>query len=751
MKKTTTIVLLLLAVASLSAQSKKPVYLDSTKPIELRVKNVLSLMTLKEKVGQLNLETFVNENDTKNDLSDKIKKGDVGSILKSNGVKNNLRLQKVAVEQTRLGIPLMFEEDVIHGYRTIFPSPLGESASWNLDNIEKSASIAAKEASASGIHLTYAPMVDISYDPRWGRILEGAGEDPYYASFVAAARVKGFQGTNLASGQNVMACVKHFAGYGAALAGRDYNIADFSERTLREIYLPPFRAAINAGVGSVMTAYSAYDGVPATANKKLLIDILRRELGFDKMLITDWATINNLVKIGIASDEKEAVLMAINSGVDVDMTSGLYLKHLEALIAEGKINIKSIDKAVERVLIAKFKLGLFDDPYKFFNEQREKETLLSPDHLEFARKSARECMVLLKNDNKILPLNKSIKKIAVIGPLANRQKDLLSWWGGNYSQGKPDEVISVLEGLKKSVNSYVEINYAEGVKLDGFDPKGLELIPEAVKLASESDLVILVVGEEYWMSGEGGSISNINLPGIQDELVNAIANTGKPIVSVLVNGRPFDIQNLTNKSMAVLEAWQPGTMGGLGVADILLGKYNPSGKLTVSFPINTGQIPIYYNYKRTSHDATGEALKNRWVNKYLDIPTTPLFPFGYGLSYTTFVYSNLILSKQIITEKDELVIDVDVTNTGKIFGEEVVQLYIGDIVSSVSRPLKELKGFRKIGLDPNEKKVVSFIVKKDDLSFYNQNMKWVAEPGKFNIMVGASSEDIRLNGSVELK
>ena len=751
MKKVSSIVVLLIAVASLSAQSKKPVYLDSSQPIELRVKSILSLMTLKEKVGQLNLETFVNENDSKNDLSEKIRRGEVGSILKSNGAKKNLGLQKVAVEQTRLGIPIIFQEDVIHGYRTIFPTPLGESASWNLENIEKSASIAAKEASASGIHLTYAPMVDISYDPRWGRILESAGEDPFYASFVAAARVKGFQGTNLASGQNVMACVKHFAGYGSALAGRDYNITDFSERTLREIYLPPFKAAINAGVGSLMTAYSTYDGVPATANKKLLNGILREELGFDKIVITDWQTINNLLKIGIASDEKEAVLMAINAGVDMDMTSGLYLKNLEALLAEGKVNSNSIDKAVERVLIAKFKLGLFDNPYKFFDEKREKETLLKPEHLEFARKSARECMVLLKNENSILPIQKNIKKIAVIGPLATRTRDMFSWWGGKYSQAKDEDVVTLLEAIKKSVDASVTITYAEGIKLDGFEPKGLDLIPAAVKIASEADLVILAVGEEYWMSGEAGSISNIDLPGAQNDLIKAISKTGKPIVSVLFNGRPYDIQNLTKNSNAVLEAWFPGTMGGLAVADILFGKYNPSGKLTVTFPINTGQIPIYYNYKRTSHDATGEALKGRWVNKYLDIPTTPLFPFGYGLSYTTFTYSNLRLSKQIITEKDELVIDVDVTNTGKVFGEEVVQMYIGDDVSSVSRPAKELKGFRKIGLQPNEKKVVSFIVKKEDLSFYNQDMKWVAEPGKFTIMVGASSADIRLNTSVELK
>lgn len=712
---------------------------------------LISKMTLEEKIGQLNLATYVNENNTTNSLNDQIKRGEVGSILKSNGVKNNLPLQKIAVEQTRLGIPLLFEEDVIHGYKTIFPSPLGESAGWNLPTIEKSASIAAREAAASGIHLTYAPMVDISNDPRWGRIVEGAGEDPYYASLVASARVKGFQGKDLSSGQNVMACVKHFAGYGAALAGRDYNIADFSERTLREIYLPPFKAAINAGVGSVMSAYSAFDGIPATANQKLLKDILRKELGFDGMLVTDWETVRNLVKIGTAANEKEAVLQSINAGVDVDMTSGLFLKHLKELVQEGKISIDVIDQAVKRVLIAKYKLGLFDDPYRFFNLKREKETLMNAEHLEFARKAARECMVLLKNQDQTLPFNKSIKKIAVIGPLANRKKDLLSWWGGNYSQWKSEEVISVLDGLKKSADSSVEIRYAEGVKLDGFEPKGQDLIPEAVKLASESDVVILVVGEEFSMSGEAGSISNINLPGAQEELLNAVAATGKPLVTVLINGRPFDIQNVTAKSNAVLEAWQPGTMGGLAVADILLGKYNPSGKLTVTFPRNTGQIPIYYNYKRTSHDVNETNKTVRWTNKYLDIPITPLFPFGYGLSYTQFTYSNLALSNSAIQSNQSLEVSVEVSNTGKMDGEEVIQLYVGDDVSSLARPAKELKGFAKIFLKQGEKKTVNFTLTPTDFSFYNKDMKWVLEPGTFSIMIGASSEDIKFTKKLSIQ
>ncbi|WP_291100555.1 MULTISPECIES: beta-glucosidase BglX [unclassified Flavobacterium] len=724
---------------------------QNTSTMEKKANALIQKMTLEEKVGQLNLATYVNENNTTNSLSDKIKRGEVGSILKSNGAENNFQLQKIAVEQSRLGIPLIFEEDVIHGYKTIFPSPVGESAGWNLETIEKSASIAAKEASASGIHLTYAPMVDITNDPRWGRIVEGAGEDPYYASFVAAARVRGFQGKDLSSGQNVMACVKHFAGYGAALAGRDYNIADFSERTLREIYLPPFKAAINAGVGSVMSAYSAYDGIPATANQKLLKEILRKELGFNGMLITDWETVRNLVKIGVAANEKEAVLLSINAGVDVDMTSGLFLKHLKELVQEGKVSISVIDKAVQRVLIAKYKLGLFDNPYKFFDVKREKETLMCAEHLEFARKAARECMVLLKNENQLLPLNKSIKKIAVIGPLANRKKDLLSWWGGTYSQGKPEDVISVLDGLKQSVDSSVEINYAEGVKLDGFEPKGLELIPEAVKLASESDVVILVVGEEFWMSGEAGSISNINLPGAQEELINAISKTGKPIVSVIINGRPFDIQNITSKSSSVLEAWQPGTMGGFAVADILLGKYNPSGKLTVSFPRNMGQIPIFYNYKRTSHDVNESNKNVRWTNKYLDIPITPLFPFGYGLSYTEFTYSNLKLSSPIINPNQSVNVSVEVSNTGNVAGEEVIQLYVGDDVSSVSRPAKELKGFAKISLKQGEKQVVNFILTPKDFSFYNKDMKWVLEPGTFSIMVGASSADIKFTEKLSIK
>lgn len=724
---------------------------QSDKQMDTKVAALLSKMTLAEKVGQLNLATYVNENNTTNSLESLIKRGAVGSILKSNGAMTNLKLQKIAVEGTRLGIPLMFQEDVIHGYKTIFPSPLGEAASWNLENIEKSASIAAKEAAAGGIHMTYAPMVDITFDPRWGRIIEGAGEDPYYGSLVAAARVKGFQGTDMKSGKNVMACVKHFAGYGAALAGRDYNIADFSERTLRELYLPPFKAAIDEGAGSLMTAYSAFDGVPASANKKLLTDILRKELGFKNLVITDWETINNLVKIGAAPDQKQAALQAIDAGSELDMTSGIYLKYLEELVNEGKVDSKVIDTAVKHVLEAKYKLGLFDNPYAFFDAKREKETLLNKAHLEFARKAARESMVLLQNNNKVLPLGANVKKIAVIGPLANAKKDMLSWWGGYYSQGKAEDVVSLLEGLKQSVDSSVVISYAEGVKLDGFEPKGLELIPEAVALAKVSDVVILAVGEQYWMSGEGASISNITLPGGQEKLIEAIATTGKPIVTVLFSARPYDLQLVSKVSSAVLEAWMPGTMAGLAVSDVLLGKYNPSGKLTITFPINTGQIPINYNYKRTSHDVNDSNKTVRWTNKYLDIPITPLYPFGYGLSYTSFEYSNLKLSGNLINSGENITISVDITNTGKIFGEEVVQLYLADLVSSVTRPGRELKGFSKIGLAPGEKKTVKIVIEPKDMSFYNKDMKWVLEPGTFKVMIGASSSDIKLSEDFTVK
>jgi beta-glucosidase len=750
-KKLITLFIYLVPILSFAQTNQQSIYKNPKASAEERAKDLLSKLTLKEKIGQLNLVTYVNENNTTNKMDDKVKRGEVGSILKSNGAKNNLVIQKIAVEQTRLGIPIIFQEDVIHGYRTIFPVPLGESASWNLDRISETASIAAKEASAGGIRLTYAPMVDISHDPRWGRISEGAGEDPFYGSLVAAARVRGFQGTDLTSTASLMACVKHYAGYGAALAGRDYNIEGFSERTLRETYLPPFKAAIDAGVGSLMSAYTAYDCIPASANSFLLKDILRNELGFKNMVITDWETTKNLMKIGVVANAEEAVKMSINAGVDVDMTSELFVKNLEKLVEKGEVKVASIDEAVTRVLRAKFDLGLFDHPYKYLDEKREKEVLLSKEHIEIARAAARESMVLLKNKNSVLPINKTIKNIAIIGPLATRQKDLMAWWGGQYSQGKPEEVITLLNGIKQRAGKDVNITYAEGIKLDGFEPKGMELIPEAVALAKKADLIIFAVGEEYWMSGESGSISNITLPGAQLQLLNALAETGKPIVSVVFNGRPYDLKELSEKSDAVLEAWFPGTMGGLAVADVLFGDYNPSGKLTVTFPQNTGQIPIYYNYKRTSHDLDTVDRKHRFANNYLDITTKPLYEFGFGLSYTTFSYANLKINSIDNQQDGNITVTFDLKNTGKVEGTEVAQLYIKDKVSSVVRNVKDLKGFARVYLKAGETKSVSITLNPKSFSFLNKDLKEVVEAGEFEIMIGSSSENILLKKEFTMK
>ncbi|TCC88735.1 beta-glucosidase BglX [Pedobacter frigiditerrae] len=740
----------LLPIGSL-AQRSTPIYKNQSLTVSARATDLLSRMTLQEKIGQLNLVTFVNENNSTNPMDDKVKAGNVGGILKSNGVKQNLRIQKIAVEQTRLGIPILFQEDVIHGYKTIFPIPLGESCSWNLTGISQTAAVAATEASAGGIRLTYAPMVDISNDPRWGRISEGAGEDPYYASLVAAARVRGFQGKDLTNANSLMACVKHFAGYGAALAGRDYSITDFSERTLREKYLPPFKAAIDAGVGSLMTAYTGIDGTPATSNQRLLKQILRKEFNFNNLIITDWETIKNLVKIGVAKDEPSAVQMAIESGIDMDMTSELFQKHLATLIKTGKVKIDVINAAVSRVLEAKFKLGLFDQPFKYLDEAREVEVSQNKDHLLIARQAARESIVLLKNDSQILPLKKNVKTIAVIGPLANRKKDLMGWWGGQYSQGKPDAVISLLEGIQKTVDPSVKVIYAEGIKLDGFEPKGLELIPAAVEASLSADIVVLAVGEEYWMSGESGSISMLNLPGAQLQLIDALAKTGKPIVSVLFNGRPYDLRALSAKSSAVVEAWFPGTMGGLAVADVLFGDYNPSGKLTVTFPYNTGQIPVFYNSKRTSHDLDSVDMKHRFANNYLDITTKPLYPFGFGLSYTNFSYSSLKVVSGNNFKDGNLQVSFVVKNTGEREGIEVAQLYIKDKVSAVIRNVKDLKGFERFSLKPGEARTIKINLTNQSLSFLDRNLKEIIEPGDFELMIGSSSEDIRLRHDFTIK
>ncbi|MDA3930978.1 MAG: beta-glucosidase BglX [Prolixibacteraceae bacterium] len=726
----------LLFVMLIGMSSCKPVIIKE----DLRIENLLKQMTLKEKVSQLNLITALDDNNNELDVIDKIKNGEVGHILKSNGAQNNLELQKIAINQSRLGIPIMFHEDVIHGYKTIFPSPMGEASSWNLEMIEKTAHIAAIEAAASGIQLTYAPMVDVTHDARWGRIVEGAGEDPWLGSEIAAARVRGFQGKDLSDSSTIMACAKHFIGYGNALAGIDYNIGEFSERMLRETYLPPFKSAIDEGVGSVMVAYSAYNGVPASANKWLINQLLREELGFDGMVISDWGTISNLIKSGNAINENDAAQQAIEAGVDLDMVSEIYVHQIEQLIRDGSVDIELINMAVRRVLKAKFDLGLFDNPYVYFDTIREKEVVLCEDHLLIARQAARESMVLLKNNN-LLPLSKEIKTIAVIGPLANRKKDMMSWWGANHSQGNENDVVTLLEGIKSAVSKQTKVFYSEGVILNGFEKSGINLIDEAVAVARKADVVVLAVGEEYWMSGEGASVSEITLPGSQNELIQALARINKPVVAVLINGRPYDIRTPVAEFDAVLEAWQPGTMAGHAISDLLFGDYNPSGKLPVSYPYNGGQIPIFYNQKRSSHDFEGVNLTDRYKNNYLDITTKPLFSFGFGLSYSKFEFSNLRLEKDTIGMNETTKIFVDVQNISDRAGEEVVQLYIQDMVSSAIRPAKELKDFSRISLKSGELKTVVLDINPEKLKFYNSEMNYVLEPGYFSIMVGNSSQN----------
>ncbi|MFA9389602.1 MAG: beta-glucosidase BglX [Prolixibacteraceae bacterium] len=702
-----------------------------------QIENILNKLSLEEKAGQLNLIPL--EGEISEEQIQMIRDGKVGSILKSNGAKRNRELQKIAVEESKSGIPIMFQEDVIHGYKTIAPTPLAEASSWDMSLIQQSAEIAAKEASAAGIHLTYAPMVDISQDPRWGRILEAGGEDVYLGSRISEARVKGFQGEDLASPNTVMACVKHYAGYGAALAGRDYNIQDFSERTLRETYLPPFQAAIDAGVGSVMCAYTAVDAIPATANKYLLKDILRDEMGFNGLLMTDWKTIPNLVQIGVAEDDTSATIMAIEAGVDMDMNSEKYVKRIPDLIRKGIIAEKAIDDLVRKVLIAKQKLGLFDDPYAYFDEQNEAESLLCTDHLEKTKLMALKSMVLLKNKKSALPLNPEIKTLAVIGPFAKAKGDLMAWWS---CKGEEKDVTSIFDGIQQELSANSKLLFAEGCKIDSFRIAGTHLIPEAVQIAKQADAVIVVLGEEYWMSGEGGGTANLRLPGAQEQLLEELSKTGKTLITVLVNGRPYVLDKVVEYSDAILEAWMPGTTGGNAVAEILFGKFNPSGKLPVTFPIHEGQIPIYYNYRQTSHPFDAGPNNDRYTNTYRDIQPEPLFPFGFGLSYTNFEYGSVKMSCNTFTEENEIVASVEVKNTGKFAGTEIVQMYIRDKVCSVARPVKELKGFELLDLKPGESKTAKFTITTDMLSFIGADLKEKVEKGEFALFIGSSSSNV---------
>ena len=707
------------------------------KDIYRKVDSIMSLMTLDEKIGQ----TIMYSGDwnktgpyVTSDNMRFLKEGNLGSMLNVYTSKGTKELQKIAVEETRLGIPLLFGYDVIHGFKTIFPINLGIASSWDLKDIEEVARISAEEASASGVHWTFAPMIDIARDPRWGRISEGSGEDVYLTSEIAKSYVKGFQGDNLAHINTILACAKHFVGYGAAQAGRDYHTVNMGDNELRNVYMPPFKAAIDSGVETFMTAFNELNGVPATANKYIFKDILRDEWGFNGFVVTDYTAINELVNHGYAENEKHAAKLAINSGIDMDMMSGAYMRFLKELIIEGEIDETLVNEACRKILIAKFKLGLFDDPYSYSNEQREKETIYRSEFLESARKTASKSSVLLKNINKALPLNNK-QTIALIGPLAKDKRNIIgSWAAAGDRNGK---AISIFQGIKEYLDEST-IMFAKGCDINSNDYSGFN---EAVNIAKKADKILMVLGEDYNMSGEAASRTNIKLPGIQTELIKTLRDElpKKEIILILMNGRPLDLTIEDNLVDAILEIWYPGTSGGLGVADILFGKYNPSAKLPITFPRNVGQVPIYYNVKNTGRPISNDNPTEDYKSNYIDSPNTPLYPFGHGLSYTTFEYSEIKLSNDKVKESEILKASSIITNTGEYDGHEVVQLYIHDKVASITRPVKELKGFKKIFLRKGESKTVTFEINSDDLKFYNSG-KLSLESGEFQIAISGTSD-----------
>ena len=719
------------------------------KTIDQKVDALLKQMTLEEKIGQLNQYTGDNQatgpitiNPNK---ESEIKAGLIGSMLNVIGTKYTRQYQELAM-QSRLKIPLLFGQDVVHGFKTTFPIPLAEAASWDMEAIELGARIAAIEASASGIHWTFAPMVDIGRDPRWGRVMEGAGEDTYLGSKIAYARVKGFQ-ANLGDVNSVMACVKHFAAYGAAVGGRDYNSVDMSERMLWETYLPPFKSALDAGAATFMNSFNDLNGIPATGNKYLQRDILKGKWNFQGFVVSDWGSIGEMVNHGYAKDKKEAALSAITAGSDMDMESNAYRHNLANLVQEGKVDVALIDDAVKRILRKKFELGLFDDPYKYSNSKREDKELNNPAHRKTAREVAAKCVVLLKNEKNLLPLSKDLKKIAFIGPLVKEHKQNMGFWAVELPGLDYDKhVVSQWEGLQNKLGKNTQLLYAKGCEVDGTNKDGFA---EAVAVANQADVVILSIGESWNMSGEAKSKSNIHLPGVQEELVKAIQATGKPVVVLINAGRPLVFNDTADTVPTILYTWWLGTEAGNAIADVLFGDYNPSGKLPMTFPREEGQIPIYYNHFNTGRPAPDESATN-YVSAYIDLKNSPKFPFGHGLSYTTFNYSDLKLSKNKIGNSDTIDVFVNITNTGKYAGEEVVQLYLRDQVGSVVRPIKELKDFQKIHLNAGETKTVKFVIDNEKLSFYNDKLEFKSEPGDFDLMIGASSEDIRLKGNFEL-
>ena len=732
---------------------------ESQSEKEIFISDLMSKMTLEEKVGQMNQYNGfwdatgpLPKKGYEKGRYDDLRNGLVGSMLNVTGVKNVYALQKIAVEETRLGIPLIFGFDVIHGYKTISPIPLGESASWDIEAIEKSARIAAEEAAAAGLNWTFAPMVDIYRDARWGRVMEGAGEDTYLGSVIARARVKGFQGNDLSDFSTIAACAKHFAAYGFPEAGRDYNTADINKYTLYNNVFPPFKAALDAGVSTFMNSFNTLNEIPATGSKFLQRDILKGDWGFEGFVVSDWGSIGEMIPHGYAKDGVHAAELAANAGSDMDMESSLYVRKLQGLVGEGKVDISVINDAVKRILGVKYDLGLFEDPYKYCDLDREKNIIGSKENNLAALDMAKKSIVLLKNESSLLPIKKKGQKITLIGHLANDNNSPLGNWRGAADS---NTAVTVLEGLenygnnsityKKGVDLYYgETNFHNRVKLNHTDKTGFN---EAKIAAKSADIVVMVLGEEGFQSGEGRSRTELGLPGLQQELLEEVYKINKNIVLVLMNGRPLNLTWADENIPAILETWHLGTQSGNAIAEVLYGDYNPSGKLTMSFPRNVGQVPLYYNFKKTGRPGASSAEVTR--STYADVENSPLYPFGYGLSYTNFKYSELTLSSNEITRDDTITVSVKITNTGKVKGKEVIQMYIRDHYGSLARPVKELKGFELVELNAGETKEVSFKIDNSSLVYYTANDLWESETGKFSVFIGGDS-DVKDNKSFNL-
>lgn len=748
-------ILLLLFVFACSTQNKK----NATDPYAHQVDSLLSLMTLQEKIGQLNLPgagDVVTGQAQNSDIAKKIEQGMVGGLFNIKTAAKIKEVQRIAVERSRLKIPLLFGMDVIHGYETVFPIPLGLSCTWDMKLIERSARIAAQEASADGICWTFSPMVDIARDARWGRIAEGSGEDPYLGSLIAQAMVRGYQGSDYSSTSSIMACVKHYALYGAAEAGRDYNTTDMSHVRMYNEYFPPYKAAVDAGAGSIMASFNEIDGVPATANKWLLTDVLRDQWGFTGFVVSDYTGITEMIDHGYGEDLKDVSAKALKAGLDMDMVSEGFLTTLEESLKEGKITEEDINKACARILRAKFELGLFANPYKYCDENRAKTEIFTQANRDEARSIAAQSFVLLKNDKNILPLTKS-GTIALIGPLADAKENMTGTWS---VAAKFDQAISLRAGLEKAVGSSAKIVYAKGSNLDEDevfetnatlfgktlhrDKRSATAIrEEALRIARGADVIVAALGESAEMSGEASSRSNIEIPATQKELLKALIATGKPVVLVLFTGRPLAIKWEAEHVPSILNVWFGGSEAGDAIADVLFGDVNPSGKLTTTFPQHVGQLPLYYSQKNTGRPLEEGKWFQKFRSNYLDVSNDPVYPFGYGLSYTSFAYSDISLDKTEMSGSDSLKVSIEVSNTGSRDGHEVVQLYIRDLVGSVTRPVKELKAFEKVALQAGEKKTVTFTLTTKDLSFYKGDLSFGYEPGKFHVFVGGNSQEVK--------